>query len=75
MKTIQEATRLHDTLVDQLASLPDRNVFGQSNAKEKKIITAYVASLKEVMAGKPANNSDIESWITGDDIAFMSDFL
>jgi len=74
-KTHAEIQQLRDSIADDLAQLPDRDMFGGSNADMKDWLPQLIAALDRVLSGQEPKMEDVTSWLKGPDSSFLADFI
>jgi len=73
--SLEKVKELRNAIQRGLDSLPDQNVFGDSNAGDKRKMHTWIADLDRVLASQSARTAEVTSWISGKDAYFLNDFL
>lgn len=76
MRTQSAIVELRQAIEEQLASLPDTNLFGESNDDDKVWMGELVAGLKKLEVDPSTDvMEEVASWYDGTDSYILQDFL
>lgn len=75
MKTTEEITALRDTIQAELDRLPSHDIFGGSNEQGIHESEGHIQDLNRVLEGKKPIGEEVVSWIDGDDIYLLNDYV
>lgn len=70
-----ECKRLRDAIAADLDRLPVRNIFGESNAKDRAWMRRLIQDFDRVLTGDDAQMEEVKSWLAGKDSWFLTDYL
>ena len=76
IRTKEQIKKLRDTLIKELAELPDYNIFNESNAESKKESRQFISELNDFLesgAIPTDKNSEIYYWLTNEKSTFAKD--
>ena len=75
MKTFKEVVELRDVILSFTKTLPDRDLFGDSNEEEKQEMAEQYRDLCQILEGRKPLREDVISWYEGNDDYFLKDYL
>ena len=77
VRTKKEIQEMIDACADVLATLPNRNIFGDSNADEAREVSSDIAKLRAALKGKlPKDEWDnVLGWLIGKTWSTLPDYL
>lgn len=74
-KTTEEITKLRDIIQAELDRLPSHDIFGGSNEQDIHDGEGHIQDLNRVLEGKKSIGEEVASWIDGDDLYLLSDYV